>query len=124
MSKPADTKQPPIADKARTKKTGKQSKPIPKPAPLWVPPGDIQQDPKVANVTCAPKNPPGDGECQLPRTEKRCARFVVDDAVPSLHATQLRDMVQWLVDEAWGGGYGPPSVVDLHAGSISYQDKF
>ena len=30
-------------------------------------------------------------------------------------------MLSWLVAEAWGGGKGPPSVVDLHSETISYK---
>ena len=31
-------------------------------------------------------------------------------------------MLSWLIAEAWGGGAGPPSVVDLHSETISYKE--
>jgi hypothetical protein len=77
-----------------------------------------------ANRTCAIASDPGTGDCALPRLSGRCARFVKDNAVPEEKALILRQMVQWLIDEAWGAGSGPPSVVDLHAGSISYKENF
>lgn len=81
-----------------------------------------------SNVTCAARAG-GDGSgitglCGSPRRAGRCARFVVDDAVPAELVRELRDLIQWLVKEAWGAGAGPPSVVDLHAETISYKENF
>jgi len=90
---------------------------------VWLPAGKVASpEPTMSNVTCAPRKL--EGSCGLPRTEGRCARFVLDNAVDEADAREVRSMVSWLVAEAWGGGSGPPSVVDLHQGSISYKDKF
>eukprot|EP00747_Dinoflagellata_sp_TGD_P036298 gnl/TRDRNA2_/TRDRNA2_138396_c0_seq1.p1 gnl/TRDRNA2_/TRDRNA2_138396_c0~~gnl/TRDRNA2_/TRDRNA2_138396_c0_seq1.p1 ORF type:complete len:230 (-),score=58.76 gnl/TRDRNA2_/TRDRNA2_138396_c0_seq1:45-734(-) len=37
---------------------------------------------------------------------------------------ELGKLLQGMVDEAWGGGSGPPSVLDLHANTLSYKEKF
>jgi len=79
-------------------------------------------EPLLANVTCAAHGV--EGACGAPRTHGRCARFVLDDAVPEADAQVLRKMIEWIMEEAWGGGSGPPSVVDLHQGSISYKEQF
>jgi len=86
-------------------------------------PGLVQ--PRQLNVSCVP--PEGGfpaGECGRPFRDGRCARLVVDGALPRAGVRAVRDMFAWLVAEAWGGGSGPPSVVDLHAGSISYKEAF
>lgn len=90
-------------------------------APLWA---TVDKLPGLlkANRTCHKAD--AQGVCNLPRLANRCARFVIDGAIPMDKAQELQKMMQWLVDEAWGAGSGPPSVVDLHAGSISYKDKF
>eukprot|EP00439_Symbiodinium_sp_Y106_P036350 s466_g4.t1 len=80
------------------------------------------------NVTCS-KTPGGDGTggtglCGTPRRGNRCARFVLDEAIPAADVQELAHLLQWLVSEAWGGGSGPPSVLDLHAETLSYKDKF
>ncbi|CAJ1421387.1 unnamed protein product [Effrenium voratum] len=80
------------------------------------------------NVTCAPKAG-GDGSgssgvCGDARRANRCARFVLDGVIPSEEVEELRSLLTWLVAEAWGGGSGPPSVVDLHSETISYKEQF
>jgi len=80
------------------------------------------------NVSCAPK-PGGDGTgasglCGSPRRANDCARFVLDDAVPFEYVQELKNLVEWLVLESWGAGAGPPSVIDLHAETISYKEQF
>jgi len=103
----------------------KAGEPEPEPSvELWASAAQRLEEPLLLNVTCNNEKHRGKGSCFLPRSQNRCARVVVDDALPSEHVRTLREMVEWLVDEAWGGGSGPPSVVDLHAGSISYKDKF
>ncbi|CAE8637897.1 unnamed protein product, partial [Polarella glacialis] len=59
-----------------------------------------------------------------PRRVGGCARFVVDGAIPETHVKELQGLVAWLIAEAWGGGAGPPTVVDLHAETISYKEQF
>jgi hypothetical protein len=49
---------------------------------------------------------------------------VIDDIATPAELSELRGLITWLVEEAWGGGAGPPSVVDLHQGSISYKEQF
>ncbi|CAE7329226.1 OGFOD3 [Symbiodinium natans] len=65
----------------------------------------------------------GFGLCGIPRRGNRCARFVLDGVVPAAEVKELAELLQWLVSEAWGAGSGPPSVVDLHAETISYKDQ-
>jgi len=88
----------------------------------WAKAGAIVPGRLMANSTC--KRRPAPGLCGAPRRENRCARAVIDNAVPEKEARILQDMVQWAIDEAWGGGAGPPSVIDLHQGSISYKTQF
>lgn len=76
----------------------------------------------MSNVSCTKR--PAQGSCGAVRRSDRCARAVVDDAVPENEARELQKMIDWLIKEAWGGGSGPPSVVDLHQGSISYKEQF
>eukprot|EP00927_Polykrikos_kofoidii_P056219 TRINITY_DN50383_c0_g1_i1.p1 TRINITY_DN50383_c0_g1~~TRINITY_DN50383_c0_g1_i1.p1 ORF type:complete len:352 (+),score=67.48 TRINITY_DN50383_c0_g1_i1:101-1156(+) len=99
------------------------------PARVWAAASAALAERLQENVTCAqrPRDPssgPGEGACIAPRRESRCARFVVDDWLAEEDAAQLRDMVQYYVDEAWGGGSGPPSILDLQSGTISYNDGF
>lgn len=75
------------------------------------------------NVTCQGRAS-GSGSCNAPRDAGHCARFVLDAAVAHQDALELRRMVDWLIGEAWGAGTGPPSVVDLHQGTISYKEQF
>lgn len=90
---------------------------------LWAVAGEpIGGEYLLQNVSCVQR--PAQGLCGLPRRSGSCARFVIDDAVPESDAQELRLLVEWLVSEAWGGGSGPPSVVDLHQGSISYKEQF
>jgi len=82
--------------------------------------------PLQVNSTCADRAaeamPPG--ICGAVRRDGRCARFVVDNVISEADAKELRGMMDWLLEEIWGGGFGPPSVIDLHQGSISYKDSF
>ncbi|CAE7676503.1 ogfod3, partial [Symbiodinium pilosum] len=64
------------------------------------------------------------GLCGSPRRSNGCARFVLDGVIPAAEVQELAKLLQWLVSEAWGAGSGPPSVVDLHAETISYKDNF
>lgn len=90
---------------------------------LWVDALGPLTAPLQANVSCAPGGARA-GSCGQPRKGDRCARFVLDGAVPEEDVQKLRHLVQWLIDEAWGAGAGPPSVIDLHQGSISYKEQF
>jgi len=97
-------------------------------AEVWVPASVEVPAPMQFNVTCSAKAG-GDGTgatglCGNPRRSNGCARFVLDGAIPREKVEILRGMIQWLVDEAWGAGAGPPSVIDLHAETISYKEKF
>lgn len=98
---------------------------IPPATPLWVS-ADVLPERVVANVSCTKltKETGRNGACNDPRATNRCARFVIDGAIPESESLELKNMLQWLIDQAWGAGSGPPSVVDLHQGSISYKDKF
>jgi len=90
---------------------------------LWAGAGaPITDEFLMQNVTCTKR--PAQGLCGLPRRSGRCARFVIDDVIPTGDAGELRRLVEWLISEAWGAGSGPPSVVDLHQGSISYKEQF
>mmetsp|Transcript_147207 Transcript_147207/g.256933 ORF Transcript_147207/g.256933 Transcript_147207/m.256933 type:complete len:361 (-) Transcript_147207:33-1115(-) len=91
---------------------------------LWAASGSTIAQQLQVNVSCATGSAPMTGACARPRKSDSCARFVIDDAVPAGHALELKKLVDWLIAEAWGGGAGPPSVIDLHQGSISYKEKF
>lgn len=88
----------------------------------WAKAGAIVNGRLLANVSCEKR--PAPGVCGQPRRDNRCARAVVDNAVPEKEARELKNMVDFLIAEAWGGGAGPPSVIDLHQGSISYKEQF
>lgn len=90
---------------------------------IWAPANESFLSPLTSNVGCA-EGDHGQGACSEPRRKNGCARFVLDEALQKDDVEELRKMVEWLVDEAWGAGSGPPSVIDLHAKSISYKDKF
>lgn len=95
---------------------------------LWAASSSLIAQQLQVNVSCAkgsiPSHVPVIGACARPRKSGRCARFVIDNAVPAEHARELKKLVDWLIAEAWGGGAGPPSVIDLHQGSISYKENF
>jgi len=92
-------------------------------AAMWVTVGASPlSEPTLTNVTCTPRR--SLGACNAPRSAGRCARVVVDNAVAEAEAREVRDLIEWLIQESWGGGSGPPSVVDLHQGSISYKEQF
>lgn len=99
-----------------------QFSPLKSSSSAWVAAGTTVRNTVMTNVTCAPRR--SKGACGRPRNNDACARFVLDDAVPEKEAAELRKMIEWLIEEAWGAGSGPPSVVDLHQGSISYKDSF
>jgi hypothetical protein len=104
----------------------KVKKPVVEPSyKVWVPAGKVLDEAMTENMTCVkPSGGFPKGACGAPFRSGRCARLVIDNAFPTEQIKALQQMVQWLIDEAWGGGAGPPSVVDLHAGSISYKEKF
>lgn len=93
--------------------------------PIWAS-ASLLDEPVIAESSCSPSPdaPVVPGGCQAPRREGRCSRFVADRAVADTDVREIRGMLEWLIEEAWGAGSGPPSVVDLHQGSISYKDKF
>lgn len=93
---------------------------------VWAPAAVPLASPRWTNISCVSSNAASGhgGLCSMPRHSNGCARFVVDGAVPEDDILELRKLVEWLIGEAWGAGHGPPSVIDLHAGSISYKDSF
>jgi len=90
------------------------------PARPWVTTSD--QGPLKKTVKCLRHKSHKEATHCMPATG--CARHVIDDLASPDEVRVLRELIEWLVAEAWGGGVGPPSVVDLHQGSISYKDKF
>mmetsp|Transcript_4030 Transcript_4030/g.9443 ORF Transcript_4030/g.9443 Transcript_4030/m.9443 type:complete len:339 (+) Transcript_4030:31-1047(+) len=90
----------------------------------WASSSNVLRSPLQQNVSCAESAMLVRGSCHSPRRSGRCARFVVDDALRDNDLQELVGLVRWLIREAWGAGAGPPSVIDLHANTISYKDKF
>eukprot|EP00933_Yihiella_yeosuensis_P021198 TRINITY_DN16838_c0_g1_i1.p1 TRINITY_DN16838_c0_g1~~TRINITY_DN16838_c0_g1_i1.p1 ORF type:complete len:394 (-),score=88.57 TRINITY_DN16838_c0_g1_i1:85-1200(-) len=120
------------------REAGKAASSVPKQPPkkqpaaglseVWAPAREELTRPLQMNVTCSRK-PGGDGTgatglCGTPRRAGTCARFVIDNAISEDHTKHLRELLELLIDEAWGGGAGPPSVIDLHAETISYKERF
>jgi len=91
----------------------------------WAASGALQGS-LQAEIACAADTQAAEEltSCSQARQRGRCGRYVIDGAVETAHVAELRHLLEWLVAEAWGAGSGPPSVVDLHAGSISYKEQF
>lgn len=126
VTQPATTEAPTV--KSQSTASEVDAKPVVKlpelvPADLWVPVGKVlDASPLRKEVTCLrTKNNAEANKCM---PIEGCSRHVFDDVASADEVKVLKDMIEWLIEEAWGGGLGPPSVVDLHQGSISYKDNF
>lgn len=84
--------------------------------------GSKRQAALSKDVPCLRRS--SDAEANKCMPAEGCARHVIDGLVSPAEVKVLAGLIEWLVAEAWGGGAGPPSVVDLHQGSISYKEQF
>jgi len=97
--------------------------PNPGPAVLWVSASDnLERTAQKRSVRCLRRKSDRAANSCMPKDG--CSRHVIDGLASPDEVTALRGLLEWLVAEAWGAGSGPPSVVDLHQGTISYKDKF
>lgn len=68
-------------------------------------------------IKCATRIPPK-GQC----VPKKCFRMMQEDFLSKMEVAQLIQLVDLGMSVA--GGSGPPSVLDLQSGAVSYKDKF
>lgn len=73
--------------------------------------------PGKVDIPCATRIPPK-GECM----PKNCFRAMSDSFVSEAEVKQLKQLVS--LGMSMGGGSGPPSILDLSSGALSYKDKF